>query len=105
MNRIIPRYKLMFRYNIDHESHETYYQFIVNEMIPALQGLGLHMFRAYHTVFGEYPMRQIEFLAEDLDIVKAALASAAFKRVEDKLGAFITDYTRKIVEYREGFQL
>lgn len=95
----------MFRYNINRDSHETYYQFIVNEMIPAMQGLGLHMFRAYHTVFGEYPMRQIEFLAEDLESIRTALASPAFKRIEGKLGAFISDYTRKIVAYREGFQL
>lgn len=105
MNRIVPRYKLMLRYNINRDTHETYYQFVVNEMIPAMQGLGLHMFRVYHTVFGEHPMRQIEFLAEDLDTVRAALASAAFQRLEGKLGGFITDYTRKIVEFRDGFQL
>jgi hypothetical protein len=105
MNKIIPRYKLMFRYNINRDTHETYYQFIVNEMIPAMQGLGLHMFRVYHTVFGEHPMRQVEFLAEDLDTIRAALASAAFKRIEGKLNGFITDYTRKIVEFRDGFQI
>jgi hypothetical protein len=105
MDRFIPRYKLMLCYNINRETHDNYYQFIVNEMIPGMQGLGLHMFRVYHTAFGDRPTRQVEFLAEDYDTVLRAMDSAVWKRIENKLTGFVTEYSRKVVSFRDGFQL
>lgn len=103
--RFTPRYKLMLRYNVIPESHEEYFQFVVNEMVPRMQGLGLHMFRAYGTAWGDYPNRQVEFLAETLEAVQSALISSAWKRLEQKLSTFVTDYSRKLVNFRQGFQL
>lgn len=105
MTRLIPRYKLMMTYNVLRNSHDEYYQFVVQDMVPSMQAIGLHMYRVYHTAYGNRPLRQIEFLAEDLETVQNALSSAAWKRIESKLLRYITDYTRKVVVFREGFQL
>lgn len=105
MLRIIPRYKLMIQYNIKRETHEAYYQFVTEELVPGLQGMGLYMFRIYHTAYGEHPVRQLEFLAEDLDTVRQAFASDAWKRLEDKLSTYVTEYSRKLVHFRDGFQI
>mgnify|MGYP007118559898 CR=1 FL=1 len=103
--RFTPRYKLMLVYNVIAESHEDYFQFIINEMVPRMQGLGLHMFRAYGTAWGDYPNRQVEFLAETIETVHNALTSSAWRRLEEKLSSFVTDYSRKLVAFRQGFQL
>lgn len=105
MIRIIPRYKLLLRYNINPETHDAYYTFVTQELVPSMQALGLYMFRAYHTAYGEYPMRQLEFLAEDLDAVRTALKSSTWQRLEEKLKGFVSDYSRKLVTFRDGFQI
>jgi hypothetical protein len=102
--RIIPRYKLMLKYNIIAETHDTYFQFITEEFVPGMQALGLYMFRVYHTAYGEYPIRQLDFLAEDLEMVRRALNSSAFKRLESRLRDYVMDYERKLVHFRDGFQ-
>jgi len=103
--RIIPRYKLLLRYNINPETHDAYYAFITQEFVPSLQALGLYMFRVYHTAYGEHPIRQLEFLAEDLDAVRMALKSSTWQRLEEKLKTFVSDYSRKLINFRDGFQL
>lgn len=105
MIRIIPRFKLLVQYNINPESHDEYYEFVTQEYVPGLQALGLYMYRVYHTAYGEHPIRQLEFLAEDLDTVRKAMHSATWQRLEDKLLGFISDYSRKVIAFREGFQI
>jgi hypothetical protein len=103
--RIVPRYKLLLRYNINPETHEAYYTFVTQELVPSMQALGLYMFRVYHTAYGDHPMRQLEFLAEDLDAVRTALRSSTWQRLEEKLKSFVSDYSRKLIAFRDGFQI
>ena len=105
MIRITPRFKLLVQYNINPETHDEYFEFVTQEYVPGLQALGLYMYRVYHTAYGEYPIRQLEFLAEDMDTVRKALQSATWRRLEDKLLNFIADYSRKLITFREGFQI
>ena len=103
--RITPRYKMLLTYNILPDTHDAYFQFVTSELVPRLQGMGLHMYRVYSTEYGDYPMRQVEFLAESLDIVRHALRDPAWQRLERKLNTFVTDYKRRVVAFRQGFQL
>ena len=105
MVKITPRYKLLLRFNISSAVHEEYYQFIVKELVPGMQKLGLYMFRAYHTAYGAHPLRQLEFLAEDIETVRKALASEDWQDLEGKLKGYVSDYSRKLIIYRDQFQL
>ncbi len=105
MVRIIPRYKLLMRFNISSAVHEDYYQFVIKELVPGMQKLGLYMFRAYHTAYGPHPLRQLEFLAEDIETVRKAFSSPDWENLEQKLKGFVSDYSRKLVIYRDRFQL
>ncbi|MBN1681772.1 MAG: hypothetical protein JW966_15945 [Anaerolineae bacterium] len=102
---ITPRYKLMLFYDLKPQpDEEMYYQFVMNEMIPHAQEMGLYMFRVYHTIWGDCPLRQAEFVAENLDIVYQALSSDQWQAVEQGLLQHATNYSRKIVKFRPGFQ-
>ena len=101
---IIPRFKLLIRYNVKSTTNEDYFQFVINEFIPAMQELGLYMIQVYHTAYGNYPLRQLEFVAEDLDTVREAMKSEAWKQLHDKLDHYISDYDQKLVKFRDGFQ-
>lgn len=102
---IIPRYKLMIFYDLLPGTDESYYNFIMNEMVPTAQEMGLHMFRVYHTLWGNCPLRQAEFVAEDLETIHAALNSERWQDMESTLLEHATNYQRKIVRFRPGFQL
>ena len=101
---IIPRFKLLIRYNVKSTTNEDYFQFVINEFVPAMQELGLYMIQVYHTAYGNRPMRQLEFVAEDLDTVRSAMQSEAWKGLYEKLSHYISDYDQKLVKFRDGFQ-
>jgi len=105
---IIPRYKLMLFYDLKTPETETYYQFVMNELIPSLHEMGLYIFRAFHTipgVVGESAQRQVEFVAEDLATVNLVLESDEWQNFETKLLTHATNYSKKTVRFRQGFQL
>jgi hypothetical protein len=101
---IIPRFKLLMRYDINQDMHEAYYQFVVGEFVPTLQSLGLYMLQVYHTAYGHYPVRQAEFVAEDLETIQAALNSDTWERLQTKLNSYTNNYSYKIVRFRDSFQ-
>lgn len=106
---ITPRYKLMLFYDLVGQESEAYYQFIMTEMIPSLREMGLYIFRAFHTIPGPNGdpnrMRQVEFIAEDLETVRTVLDSEKWKGFEARLLQHAANYERKIVHFRQGFQL
>lgn len=102
---IIPRYKLILCYDLPSGNREEYFHFVMNEMIPAVQAQGLYMFRVFHTLWGDYPLRQAEFVAEDLGTIQEVLASEMWQDLEMKLLQHATNYHRKVVRFRPGFQL
>lgn len=101
---IIPRYKLIINYDLMAGPTEDYYEFLMKEMIPTAQDMGLYMFRVFHTQWGDQPLRQAEFVSEDLDSARDALNSEEWQAVEAKLLMFAFNYQRKLVKFRPGFQ-
>jgi hypothetical protein len=99
----------MLFYDLTTSDFETYYQFVMTEMIPAVHGMGLYIFRAFHTIPGpgaeNLPMRQIEYVAESLEAIENVLKSAEWRELEDRMENYVTNYSRKVVRFRQGFQL
>ncbi len=106
---IIPRYKLIMYYDLDERMVEEYYQFVMNEMIPVLNEMDLYIFRAFHTIPGErgdaQPNRQVEYVAESLETVQSVLTSDEWQGIEEKLCGFVSNYSKKVVRFRQGFQM
>ncbi|MBL8153211.1 MAG: hypothetical protein JNM70_03430 [Anaerolineae bacterium] len=102
--RIIPRYRLMMRYDIKPDQFEPYYQFVMNEFVPALQNMGLYMVAVWHTAYGDYPVRQVEFVTDSLETVREVFQSERWDKLEARLKTFTLRYERKLVRYRDRFQ-
>ena len=101
---IIPRYKLLICYDINEGNHEAYYQFVLSELVPAMQSLGLYMLQVYHTAYGKYPVRQLEFVAENLETVNQAMETSAWAEIQSKFQEYTCNYSQKLVRFRDGFQ-
>lgn len=98
------RVKLLMSYDVVPELQQAYYEFVLGEMIPTAQSMGLVLNEAWHTAYGQYPIRLNGFVAKDRPALDRILGSAEWRELEDKLRRFVHDYKRKIVPYREGFQ-
>jgi hypothetical protein len=96
--------KLLITYDPIPERWEAYFRYMLGEFVPALEHLGLTMCEAWHTAYGEYPLRLSAFTAPDEISMEQVLASEAFRELEDRLKEFVTNYQRKIVPVRERFQ-
>lgn len=70
-----------------------------------MRQMEIYIIDVHHVLWGEYPIRQTEFVAESLEVVRQALQSDRFREMEDRLKQFTENYSRKIIPYREGFQL
>jgi hypothetical protein len=95
------RFKLILTYDIDPEGQETYFQFMLGELVPAVQAQGLQMSGAWHTAYGRYPMRLVEFIAEDYDSAASLLETSLWADLERRLHGYVTNYHKKIVRVRD----
>lgn len=101
---IIPRYKLLLCYDIKPGMQSLYYQYVVREFVPALNEMEIYISAAWHTAYGEYPIRQIDFVADSMETLQAAFETGDWAQAEKRLKSFTTHYTTKIIPYRVGFQ-
>jgi hypothetical protein len=99
------RTKLLLSYDVLPSTQEAYYQFVTNELLPQAQDLGLIIAEAWHTTYGNYPMRLTGFIAEDLATMKAILSSKEWQRLEAGLKQYVNSFSKKVVPYRNGFQI
>jgi hypothetical protein len=99
-----PRVKLLLSYDIISETQQAYYEFILRQFIPRLQAMELAMNEAWHTAYGDYPLRMMAFVAPDKETLNDILHSQEWQELEEQLGQFVTNVRLKVVPYKEGFQ-
>ena len=96
-----PRFKLILTYDVQQDMQDTYLQFMLGELVPAVQSLGLQMTGAWHTAYGQYPIRLIEFIGEDQAAIEAVLETPLWNKMETRLLGFVANYSKKTLRVRE----
>ncbi len=96
--------KLLLTYDPIPERREDYFNYVLGEFVPALEHLGLTMAEAWHTAYGEYPLRLTGFVAPDRATLDGILASKAFRELEVRLLDYVSNYRRRIVPLGRRFQ-
>jgi hypothetical protein len=101
---IIPQYKMLLCYDIKRGMNSAYYRYVIHEFVPSLSEMDIHVVEAWHTAYGDYPVRQVEYVVDELDVLQAAFLSDEWQSLEARLKSFTQTYSRKIVPFRSGFQ-
>lgn len=96
--------KLLIEYDVNPETLQAYYQFVMGQYVPALQSMGLQMSEAWHTAYGQAPNRLVGFVCGDEQTMDRLLDSDLWTDLNDQLEKFVTDFRYKVVPYRGGFQ-
>jgi hypothetical protein len=97
--------KLLISYNIETDSMDQYYQFVLGQYIPAMQMMGLEMSEAWHTAYGDYPERLVGFVARDGQTMENLIYSDVWPQMNEQLREFVGEFRYKVIPYQEGFQL
>ena len=96
--------KVLLTYDIIPETQESYYQFMLGELVPTVQKMGLGMAEAWHTAVGDYPLRLVAFVGESRETVDEVIGSEKWEELESRLQQYVTNYTRRVVPFRNRFQ-
>ena len=97
--------KLLLEYDVNHDTLQEYYQFVMGQYVPTLQSMGLQMSEAWHTAYGDAPNRLLGFVCGDQQTMDNLLISDAWVDLNDQLEKYVTDFHYKIIPYRGGFQI
>jgi len=96
--------KLLLTFDPLPERREEYFNYMLGEFVPALESLGLTMAEAWHTAYGDYPLRLTGFVAPDAPTMKRVLVSDAFVELEARLQDFVENYRRRVVPASKRFR-
>lgn len=102
--RVQDYVKVMLTYDIHPDNVERYHEFMLQELVPKAQALGLGMVEAWHTAVGDYPVRLIAFVVENQATATSILESDEWLDIEDELLQYVTNYNRRLVPLRDRFQ-
>lgn len=96
--------KLLLSFNIRSGKENAYRRFVLEELLPKAQELGLTPTDAWHTAYGDYPARLIGFVAESLDAAHTALATSEWDALIRQLKGYASDLSQRLIPLRGGFQ-
>lgn len=97
--------KLLLSYEVNPESLQDYYQFVMSSYIPTMQTLGLQMSEAWHTAYGEAPNRLIGFVMDNQDDMLSLLDNETWLKLNEQLEQYVSEFSYKMIPYRGGFQI
>jgi len=96
--------KLLLAYNIKPNREAEYYRYVLGEVLPSLQDVGLMMVEGWHTAYGDYPIRLLAFRAQDDANILEVLKSSQWKDGKEKLLKYVSDYEERLVPAKNVFQ-
>ncbi len=97
--------KLLMSWDIKSGREQAYFEFIVREFAPGLMRLGLQPTEAWYTVYGAGPQILTGGVTTDLETMNRILESSEWKALRDRLLAFVTNFSYKVVAANGSFQL
>jgi hypothetical protein len=84
---------------------QDYFEFVVRDFIPNMEHLGLKPSQAWFTMYGDQPQIMSEVLMPELITLKEILDSTGWDDLITQLLDYVENFSYKIVEARNGFQL
>ncbi len=97
--------KLLLSYEVNSESLQDYYQFVMGSYIPTMQTLGLQMSEAWHTAYGQAPNRLIGFVTDNQENMMNLLQNETWLKLNEQLEQYVSEFSYKVIPYRGGFQI
>lgn len=93
------------RWDIQPETESDYFEFLVHELIPGMQKLGLSDIQVWYTAYGDCEQKMTEGTAPSPEAAIRILDSEEWETLLRKLETFVDNYEQKVIEGTRGFQI
>ncbi|OGT26484.1 MAG: hypothetical protein A2Z17_06100 [Gammaproteobacteria bacterium RBG_16_66_13] len=97
--------KLLMTWDILPGKEQEYFEFVVRELVPGMQRLGIQPTEAWLTTFGERPQILTGGVTDDLSSMRTALGTTEWQTLRDRLNEFVSNFDLKVVRASGGFQM
>ncbi len=97
--------KLLMTWDIQPGREQEYFEFVVRDLIPGMQKLGLEPSDAWFTMYGEKPQIMTSAQMPNLGSLNKVLESPEWEDLRKMLLDYVEDFEYKIIPARTGFQL
>ncbi len=97
--------KLLMTWDILPGREQEYFEFVVRDLIPGMQKLGLDVNDAWFTQYGEYPQIMATAQMATLNNLNQVLESQEWADLVKMLMDYVEDFKVKIVPAHAGFQM
>lgn len=96
--------KLILTWDINPDSEQEYFEFVVREFLPEVQKFGFTLSDAWVTVYGDQPQILVGATLSSTEAIKKIIHSAPWALLVEKLMQFVSNYNEKIVMANGNFQ-
>jgi hypothetical protein len=97
--------KLLMTWDILPGREQEYFEFVVRELIPGMQHMGLEPSDAWFTMYGDQPQILAIVQSSSMAKLEEVLASSDWDKITNQLMDYVEDLNYKVVPARTGFQL
>lgn len=97
--------KLLMTWDILPGKEQEYFEFVVRDFIPGIQGIGMEPSDAWFTMYGKQPQIMASMLMPNLNALQTALGSQEWMDLKQRLLDYVQNFDSKVVQARNGFQL
>lgn len=97
--------KLIMRWNVRHEMESEYFEFLVHELIPAMNKLGIADIQVWYTAYGEVEQKMAEGVTDSTEAMLRIMRTEEWEQLTDKLQTYVQDFSQKVIPATRGFQI
>lgn len=97
--------KLIMRWDVRPETESEYFEFLVHELIPAMNRMGIVEIQVWYTAYGDCEQKMAEGIADSAEEMMRILRSEEWEYLADKLRTFVSNYSQKVIPATRGFQV
>jgi hypothetical protein len=97
--------KILMTWDILPGKEQEYFEFVVRDFIPGMQGMGMEPSDAWYTMYGERPQIMVTAKLASIDTVQQILDSTEWQDLGKRLLDYVENFEYKVVQARDGFQM
>lgn len=97
--------KLIMRWDVRQEMESEYFEFLVHELIPAMNNLGITDIQVWYTAFGECEQKMAEGITSSTEEMLRIMRTEEWSGLTEKLKGFVSNFSQKVIPATRGFQI
>ncbi len=97
--------KVLMTWDIVPGREQEYFEFVVRELVPGMQRIGIQPTEAWFTQYGDQPQILTGGITDNLADMRKALTSTDWENLRDQLQDYVTNFSMKVVKASGGFQM